>query len=188
MRTVRFSKIVETAGKPSVHVLWMDPSKDAILQKAIHADRVMTVYQRTGDAKADYGTVGLQKSVSGQILVFPKSLKPFAGKRIIGVKYDLLDWPAVPKNQQAPKATPAKRPTKNKPRDTKVHAVTAEGSGAEEGSTTTIVKFPNSVADDEDPPNADVEEIKNQVRHAMKLLEDGKQVAAFNLLKSIVDR
>jgi hypothetical protein len=33
----------------------------------------------------------------------------------------------------------------------------------------------------------DVEEIKHQLRLAMKALEEGKQVAAFNLLKRIID-
>src|ERR1700674_2416855 len=38
--TVRFQKIVETAGKPSVHLLWMDPAKDLVLQKAVKANCV----------------------------------------------------------------------------------------------------------------------------------------------------
>ena len=75
MSTVRFSKIIEAAGKPVVHVLWIDPAKDRILKKAIKAHRVMTVHQRVVNAKSDYGTVGFQKGVSGQILIFPKSLK-----------------------------------------------------------------------------------------------------------------
>lgn len=77
MGTVRFSKIVETAGKPIVHLLWMDPTKDPALQKAIHANRVMTVHQGLINAKADYGTIGFEEGVSGQILIFPKSLKRF---------------------------------------------------------------------------------------------------------------
>ena len=32
-----------------------------------------------------------------------------------------------------------------------------------------------------------IAELKKQVRHAMAVLEDGKAVAAFNLLKRIVD-
>ena len=35
--------------------------------------------------------------------------------------------------------------------------------------------------------NENLEELRNQVRQAMKLLEEGKQVAAFNLLKRIID-
>ena len=68
MGTVRFSKIVETVGQPSVHVLWMDPQKDTILQKAIKANRVMTIHQGSAGAKTDYGTIGFEKGVAGQIL------------------------------------------------------------------------------------------------------------------------
>src|SRR4029077_12079301 len=93
MDTVRFSKIVETVGKPSVHVLWIDPENDTILQKAIKANRVMTIHQPPVGAKTDYGTIGFEKNVSGQVLIFPKSLRSFAfaDKRVIGVKYDLLE-------------------------------------------------------------------------------------------------
>ena len=186
MGTVRFSKIVETAGKPIVHLLWMDPAKDVVLQKAIHANRVMTVHQEQINAKADYGTIGFERGVSGQILIFPKSLKSFADKQVVGVKYDLLEWPAVPKNQQARKVIPAKHPAKAKPQDKT--SATAKQAGLAENAGAQVVKFPNPKDDHEDGPATDVEELKNQVRLAMKVLEEGKQVAAFNLLKRIVDR
>jgi hypothetical protein len=186
MGTIRFSKVVETAGKPIVHLLWVDPAKDLILQKAIRANRVMTVHQERIRAKADYGTVGFEKGVSGQILIFPKSLESFADKQVIGVKYDLLEWPAVPKSHQVRKVIPAKRSAKAKPEETKISAP-AEQAALAENTTAQVVKFPNPEDDHEDGPTTDVEELKNQVRLAMKVLEEGKQVAAFNLLKRIVD-
>jgi hypothetical protein len=77
---------------------------------------------------------------------------------------------------------------KGKPKETQIEA-TAEPSAAEESTTATVVKFPDPPEDD---PNGstvavDGEEIIKQVRLAMKALEEGKQVAAFNLLKRIVD-
>ena len=114
MDTVRFSKIVEAAGRPVVHVLWIDPDKDPILKKAIDAKKVMTVHQGLTTGKADYGTVGFQKGVTAQILIFPKSLERFAEMRVTGVKYDLLDSALVPKGQEAPKIVPAKRVAKGK--------------------------------------------------------------------------
>jgi hypothetical protein len=185
--TVRFSKIVEVAGKPIVHILWIDPAKDTILQKAIQANRVMTIHQRPGGTKTDYGTIGFEKNVSGQVLIFPKSLKPFADKRVVGVKYDLLEWPPVLKSKQAPKPRPAKRPARSKPQDPEIPGVTGKQPAAEESVPARVVKFPTPKANDEDRPSEDVEEIKNQVRQAMKVLEEGKQVAAFNLLKRIVE-
>jgi hypothetical protein len=189
METVRFSKIVEAAGRPVVHVLWIDPDKDPILKKAINAKRVMTVHQGLTKAKADYGTVGFQKGIAGQILIFPKSLKRFADSRVTGVKYDLLDSATIPKGQQAPKIVPTKRAAKGKPQETEIEA-TPERSAAEENTAATVVKFPHPAEDDPNGPTVavDGEEIIKQVRLAMKTLEEGKQVAAFNLLKRIVDR
>ncbi len=185
---VRFSKLVEAAGKPTVHLLWMDPAKDTVLQKAIKANRVLTVHQRPGATKADYGTVGFEKNVSGQILMFPKSLKQFADKRVVGVKYDLLEWPEVPKDQEAPKVRPPKSPANAKPQKAKLPAVTPKRNAAEEMAPARVLKFPNPKDEDEDEEESkvDVEDIKDQVRHAMKALEEGKQVAAFNLLKRII--
>jgi hypothetical protein len=57
MGTVRFSKVVEAAGKPIVHLLWVDPAKDATLQKAIKAARVMTVYQQPAPDCRIFGIV-----------------------------------------------------------------------------------------------------------------------------------
>jgi hypothetical protein len=142
MGTIRFSKIVEAAGKPVAHVLWIDPEKDRILKKAVNANRVMTVHQQLTGAKADCGTVGFQKGVSGQILIFPKSRKRFADKRVTGVKYDLLEWPTVPKSQQAHEVFPVKRSAKGKSQHTKVHA-TAEQSVVEKSAAATVVKYPN---------------------------------------------
>jgi hypothetical protein len=189
MATVHFSKIVEAAGRPVVHVLWIDPDKDPILKKAINAKRVMTVHQGLTRAKADYGTFGFQKGVAGQILIFPKSLERFADSRVTGVKYDLLDSATVPKDQQAPKIVPTKRVAKGKPQETKIEA-SPERSAVEEDRAATVVKFPNPAQDDPSGPavSVDGEEIIKQVRVAMKALEEGKQVAAFNLLKRIVDR
>jgi hypothetical protein len=187
MPAVRFSKVVQSAGKPNVHVLWMDPAKDTELQKAITANRVLTVRQRPDGAKADYGVVGFEKGASGQIFVFPRSLKQFANQRVVGVKYDLLEWPEVSKSQQAPKPRNLKRPAKRKPQDPKATSPPTEAA-AEESTVPRLLKFPVPVAEESAGPNPEMEEIKGQIRQAMEALEEGKQVAAFNLLKRIMDR
>jgi len=186
MSTVRFSKVVEAAGKPIVHVLWVNPEKDPILKKAIDADRVMTVSQGLPNGKADYGTVGFQKGVSGQILIFPGSLKRFADKRVTGVKYDFFEWPTVPKSQQVHKVVPAKRSARAKPIQTKVHDLAKPSVVAEEPAAT-VINFPNPEDDDAGGTTAEIEELKRQVRLAIQALEEGKQVAAFKLLSRIID-
>jgi hypothetical protein len=186
MSTIRFSKVVEAAGNPIVHVLWVSPDKDPILKKAIDGERVMTVHQGLPNGKADFGTVGFEKGVSGQTLIFPKSLKGFADKQVTGVKYDLFEWPTVPKNQQVDKVVPPKRPAKGKSKQAEVPAVSKPSVVAERPAAT-VIKFPDPEDDDVSEPNAEVEELKKQVRLAIQALEDGKQVAAFKLLISIVN-
>jgi hypothetical protein len=143
-------------------------------------------HQTHGGKETDYGTVGFQKDVSGQILIFPKSLKEFAGLRIIAVKYDLLDWPAIPKNQQAPKARPPRIREKAKPQTAVAPGMAVKQPSRQESLPATVVEFPRKT-NDEDGPDDSVEQIKTKVRQAMKMLEEGKHVAAFNLLKRIVE-
>jgi hypothetical protein len=205
MDTVRFSKIVEAAGKPDVHVLWIDPAKDSILQKAIKANRVMTIHQQAAGTKTDYGTVGFEKNVSGQVLIFPKSLRSFENKRAVGVKYDLLESasiPApVPESEELPNVQPAKPPKKSKAKESKakeskpeevpepvVELTTGEPPVAEEiVPETARVEFATPKVEHKNKPSEEVEEIKNQIREAMKILEEGKQVVAYNLLKRILE-
>jgi hypothetical protein len=184
--TVRFSKLVEVAGKPSNHLLWSDPAKDQILQSAIRAHRVLTVRQRPVDAKADYGTVGYQKGVPGQILIFPKSIKQFADQRVVGVKYELLEWPTVPEKRPAKNTIPTKKSAKKIQKESRPPVAAAEPTNSEEPESARVVKFPEPKAEEEPESDPIVEDIKDKVRQAMKLLEDGKQVAAFNLLKQVV--
>jgi hypothetical protein len=261
MGTIRFSKVVDTAGKPTVHTLWIEPGKDSALQNAIKANRVMTIHQRPAGTKTDYGTVGFEKKVSGEVLIFPKSIRAFADKRVIGVNYDLLDWPAAPRSQeapkpqppkpalkskpkeippvaverpvvkervlpkiqQAPKASPAKPAIKSKPKEIPLVAVeqpvvkesalpkiqqapkadlakpaikskpkeipvaAVEQPVVKESASNRVVKFPTPTFENKDQPKEGVAQIKEQVRQAMKPLEEGREVAAFNLLKRIVE-
>jgi hypothetical protein len=187
MSTIRFSKVVEAAGKPMVHVLWVDPEKDPILKKAIGAARVMTVRQGLPNGKADYGTIGFQKGVTGQILIFPGSLKRFVDKQVTGLKYDLLEWPTVPKkSQQVRKVLPQKRPAKAKINQPQVPAM-AKPPVVAERPAATVIQFPNPEDDDAGETSSEIEELKKQVRLAIQALEEGKQVAAFKLLRRILD-
>jgi hypothetical protein len=271
MKTVRFSEVVKSSGKPDTHLLLIAPAKDKTLQAAIKSNRVMTVYQESGSTKSDYGTIGFAEGSSRQFLVFPQTLKPFADRRVIGIKYDLLESMPVSKGEtktkigQASKPTPdtaatevdnlrPARPNGNlsddgsdeassdnrtaatrlakseassdvrtttnrgrsrnkadKPGDEQPNAapkswadVLAKSTGA-----TTSKKKPSAAVQPQDKKSApaekvvefpkpepnqqrsdrndEVEELKRRVREAIEVLEQGKQVAAYNLLKRIVE-
>jgi hypothetical protein len=149
--TVRFSKVIEACGKPDIHLLLIDPAKDKTLQAAIKSDRVMTLYQESGST--DHGIVGFEQGRSRQFLVFPKSLKPFNGQRIVGIKYELLEdapipekeaakkEPVKPVDEEAPKLTPARKtsePSKRADRQVPIvvpKATTAKQKEAEPAET-----------------------------------------------------
>jgi hypothetical protein len=90
-------------------------------------------------------------------LIFPKSLKPFSGQRVIGIKYDLIEWPAVPKSQQAPAARPHKRSIKSKPGDAKVQPSTEAQPVIDENASPRVLKFPTPKPENANALNADLD-------------------------------
>ncbi|HUR58445.1 MAG TPA: hypothetical protein VM029_12085 [Opitutaceae bacterium] len=118
MKTVRFTEVVRRSGKPHVHTLWLAPEKDPALVRARKADRVMTVAAGGGAGKTDAGFVGFEpgQHEGGQFLIFPQSLKPFAGARVVGIKFDLIDQPKlVVATPEKKRAVPPKPKEKEKP-------------------------------------------------------------------------
>lgn len=93
MKTVRFSRLVESYGKPTVHTRWVAPEKDAELKRARAASRVLTVEHAKG--KTEVGVVGFDENskAHSQVLIFPKSLHRLTGARVVGIKFDLVEQP-----------------------------------------------------------------------------------------------
>ena len=88
IKTTRFSQIIEKCGKPQVYTLWQKPSADRHLQAQIKKSRVMTILK--SDSGTDFGIVGFKETSEARYLIFPKSLKRFAEKRIIGIDWALV--------------------------------------------------------------------------------------------------
>jgi hypothetical protein len=87
-KTARFSIVVESCGKPQVYTLWQKPSADRHLQSQIKNNRVMTILK--SESGTDFGIATFKESKDARYLIFRKSLKRFAEKRIIGI-----DWAPV---------------------------------------------------------------------------------------------
>jgi hypothetical protein len=174
--TIRFSQVVEASGLPESYTLWMDPKKDKSFQSALKENRVMTVHQNTTGLKADSGEVGYSNASAGEILIFPKSLKRFEDKKIIGIKYDLLKQPPVD-NPPAPKK-PAKPGAKKKVKEPKIliHLFTPPKEKA---------VVPPAVKPSATPK--EVEDLKQQIREALEALENDRHVTAYKILKKLVE-
>ena len=87
-KTARFSQVIESCAKPQVYTLWQKPSADRHLQSQIKNNRVMTILK--SESGTDFGIVGFKESTEARYLVFPKSLKRFAEKRIVGIDWALV--------------------------------------------------------------------------------------------------
>lgn len=185
MKTVRFSNVVEKAGQPETHLVLLAPAKDRALQKAIKTNRVMTVQQTTVGTKTDRGEIGFHPGTSRQFLIFPRSLRAFAGRSVVGIKYDLLGSPEIPKSERAPAPKPPKKAPRKLAADESPRPAEVKRKKSRTAAKSNVVPFQSAtVEDDEDDAIA---ELKKKVRHAMDVLEDGKPVAAFNLLKRIAE-
>jgi hypothetical protein len=88
VKTARFSQVVEECGKPRVHTLWQKPSADRHFLAQMKKNRVTTILK--SESGTDFGIIGLKETKEARYLIFPKSLKRFAEKRIIGVDWALV--------------------------------------------------------------------------------------------------
>ncbi len=88
VKTTRFAQIVEKSGRPEPYTLWQKPSADRHLQFQIKNNRVMTI-QRS-ESGTEFGIVGFRQAQGARYLIFPKSLKRFENKRVVGINWDLL--------------------------------------------------------------------------------------------------
>jgi len=88
VETARFRVVVEKCGRPEVHTLWLKPNADRHFQMLIKNNRVMTI--RPSESGTEFGLVGFHKGKNARYLAFPKSLKSFEGKRIVGIDWALV--------------------------------------------------------------------------------------------------
>ena len=199
MKTVRFSEVVSKSGRPEPYTLWLAPDKDPDFQKALKAGRIMSVHQETVGSKADYGEIGYT-GTKGEILLFPKSLKSFAGKRVIGVKYDLLASPPAPlkpkpkpqkpdpksARKEAPKAAPP--PEEKRPEPVIVPKEEAPKNVEKPRKAATPKPSGNKIVQFEPKKPAKAPDLKTlhaSLVRAMKALKAGKDVHAYELLQEL---
>ncbi len=136
----------------------------------------MTVHQGGTGHTADYGIVGFEKGVTGQILVFPKSIKAYAGLRIVGVKYELLNEDPVSRSQRDNRPTKRSKPGSDpNPQNPK--------PAPKPVPLEKIVYFP---LPDPVEGEEDAAELKKGIHRAIWLLEQGKGEAALRVLNGLV--
>ena len=122
-KQVRFSKLVETGGKPEAYLPFSDPETDKTFMRAVKEERVVTLKQDPTSKRKDFGIVGYLKEKYATYLLFPKSLRAFSDQRVVGIDYSVLqsadvhiggDVSAIPKKPAPKKAKAAPIETKRK--------------------------------------------------------------------------
>jgi hypothetical protein len=88
VKTVRFALVVETAGTPEVYTLWQKPEGDRHFQSLLKKNRIMTIQQN--DAGTEFGIAEFCERKGATFLAFPRSVKRFADRRVVGIKWDLV--------------------------------------------------------------------------------------------------
>lgn len=88
VKTARFAVVIEKCGAPEVYTLWQKPSADRVFRSLVEKHRIMTVLKT--EAGSDFGIAEFCERKGAIYLAFPKSLKRFTNRRIVGI-----DWSAV---------------------------------------------------------------------------------------------
>jgi hypothetical protein len=199
MKTVRFSQVVKKAGKPTVHLQLVDAADDRELKQAAKLNRVMTISQSTVGHATDHGTIGLDSKLKGQVLIFPRPLTSFADRRVVGIKYEMLEEPAIPKGKLAPKTPQKKRPRSGRTTQSRDRAASAahrsgkaaseleaalrEVSRSESGTPSPSRKTRGHQSQQK---QASRDSIHSGIRDALQALEDGHSVKAYKILKQLI--
>lgn len=183
MKTARFAAVVARSGQPLNHLVFAAPAQDAALQSAVRAHRVMTIHQEHVGTHKDYGLVGFHPAPHAQYLVFPRSLKSFAGKRIVGIDFNLVaEPPAI--RRPAPRRAPAHRPaaTRLRPRFTFSEPIPPHSAAP---APAPLRRRSASAPPTSQPaPSSSDAALRRAVRLAVQELKDGRSVAAYERLQA----
>lgn len=193
VKTVRFSAVVEACGRPRPHTLWLPPEKDPELKRAIAAHRVLTL--TGGKGKADHGEVGFSTPTHAgdQYFIFPKSLRRFTGRRVVGVKFEMVEQPqlvAVRAKDVMRPPPPARKPAHASPANGEVVSFAPQRPPEKSGPKTSRAPStpkPHAPAVAQaraTAPSADA--LVREVRAALRELKTGKTVAAYQRLEKTV--
>ncbi|HEY6227469.1 MAG TPA: hypothetical protein VI282_10145, partial [Verrucomicrobiae bacterium] len=115
LKQIRFTQLVKASGRPHPATLWVaDPKQDPEFKKAIGENRILTIHHVNVGNKKESGEIGFQTGGAAGYLIFPKPLPMGEGTRVIGLKFDMLDEPAVkdPVKIKPVKAKPRTEPAK----------------------------------------------------------------------------
>jgi len=135
-KEVRFAQLVASSGKPETFALWSDPKKNPAFMKAVKGNRVLTLVQEPTSKRKDFGQIGFHPQPFATYLIFPKRLLAEPGARVIGLKYEMIEEPAVAPAQRAAIKAPETKLKQIKKAREKTFEVTVERTAIAEVTLT----------------------------------------------------
>ncbi|HEX2860769.1 MAG TPA: hypothetical protein VHN79_03985 [Lacunisphaera sp.] len=186
MKTARFKQVVAKCGRPEVHLSFSRPAKDEVLQKAAAANRLLTVQQESRGGKKDHGAVGLHPGKSVQYLLFPKSLRAYLGRNIVGIDYALLaeEVSASPPDQAPRRDRPAKAPAEKRARG----GTDARRRAKKEKEPSPRSSRPKPIPESPEPVVPRVRPWIEEVEAAVSELKAGQNAKALGRLRALLGR
>jgi hypothetical protein len=181
MNTVRFTQVVEKSGKPEVYLLMSETDKT--FHDALEGNRIMSLVGGVDGAKTEYGLVGYDKKRRGQLLLFPRSLKPFTDSRVVGIKFDLFSE-ATESQPQAGSVAPRVKAKKSPPEKKKIEKKAVELKPPVRATSKKVIPFPKKPEDSDEEKTP--EQLRLLARQALRALEKNNSVAAYKLLKQML--
>lgn len=190
MKTAKFSEVVKKCGEPAIYLAWVDPTRDKTLKRALSERRVMTLHQELHGGKKDFGSVGFLKDRHAQLLVFPKSLRRFADRKVIAIDYSLIaknqlsagvaSLEKMEKETLAAREKSREQPqSAGKPKSERPKTKVAPPSKAQPARRNPMKTSPGSDS---------VKKILSEVERAVTDLSAGKSVPAYNRLTRLLAR
>ena len=88
VKTARFAVVVEKCGAPEVYTLWQKPDTDRRFQSLLKNHRLMTIQE--SEAGTEFGVADFCERKGARFLAFPKSVKRFRDRRIVGINWSLV--------------------------------------------------------------------------------------------------
>ncbi len=61
MKEIRFTKLIESSGRPEPATLWSNPKTNRPFMKAVKENRVLTLIQKPAGTHKDFGLIGFHQ-------------------------------------------------------------------------------------------------------------------------------
>ena len=141
MKEIRFTKLIESSGRPETATLWSNPKTNRPFMKAVKENRVLTLVQKPTGTRKDFGLIGFHEQSFALYLIFPRPLPKESEAIVIGINYDLFKEASVRQTVKEPRIKPPKTVPKKMPPARKFSVVILRTATVETSLSVTAINL-----------------------------------------------